>query len=44
VQAIAEHDRDGARQAMTDHLESTRQAISGPSGSLRELIRTLYTN
>jgi DNA-binding FadR family transcriptional regulator len=44
AQAVAMRDPDGARRAMIEHLESTRQSISAMPGSLNELIQTLYTS
>ncbi|MFL5806276.1 MAG: FadR/GntR family transcriptional regulator [Roseiflexaceae bacterium] len=40
--AVAMRDPDGARRAMIEHLESTRQSISAMPGSLNELIQSLY--
>jgi len=42
--AVAARDPDGARRAMIEHLESTRQSISAMPGSLNELIQSLYTS
>jgi DNA-binding FadR family transcriptional regulator len=44
AQAVAMRDPDGARRAMIEHLESTRQSISAMPGSLNELIQSLYTS
>jgi DNA-binding FadR family transcriptional regulator len=43
ARAVAAHDSEGARRAMTEHLETTRQNLSSVPGSLNELIQTLYT-
>jgi DNA-binding FadR family transcriptional regulator len=42
VEAIAARDPAGARQAMIEHLETTRQSLDGVSGSLGNLVQSLY--
>jgi DNA-binding FadR family transcriptional regulator len=42
VQAIAARDPEQARRAMAEHLEHTRQSLSGVPGSLGNLIESLY--
>lgn len=44
VRAIAARDSEQARRAMTEHLASARQALSNESGTLHNLIQTLYTH
>jgi GntR family transcriptional repressor for pyruvate dehydrogenase complex len=43
ARAVAAHDPAVARQAMLDHLETTRQGLINVPGSLGGLIQTLYT-
>lgn len=44
TRAVAERDPEGARRAMVEHLESTRQSLSSMSASLHDLVQTLYTS
>jgi DNA-binding FadR family transcriptional regulator len=44
ARAVEARDPEAARQAMTEHLESTRKGLAGAPGSLRTLLNTLYSD